>query len=242
MDPINVLYEDDDFLAVNKPGGLLVHPYGAKGELRGAGAGETLTDWLRVNRPEVESVGDAPDVRPGIVHRLDKDTSGVMIIPKTQPAFDYFKSLFAGREITKIYIAKVRGHFQNKEGVIDLPIGIRNGTVKRTVHGGRMVKPAETHYKVIREMGEDEGEGASEPFTILEVAPKTGRTHQIRVHLAATGHPIVGDVIYGDKRERASAKERADKQSLALHAKSLEFTAPSGKRMKIEATDPAWVL
>lgn len=210
---------------VDKPAGLLVHPYGAKGSLKGEG--ESLTDWLTLKYPEARTVGDAPDTRPGIVHRLDRDTSGVMIIVKTQRAFDHFKSLFQAHQIQKIYLAIARGVFKNKKGTISAPIGIRQGSVKRSTRSPKMAKEAVTEYEVIREGGSEDAQ-----FSVLRVYPKTGRTHQIRVHLASVGHPIFGDRLYGGKRKNDSAER------LMLHALSIEFTDISGNRIKVEAEPP----
>ncbi len=178
----------------------------------------TLVDWLLSRYPEIATVGDDPAQRPGIVHRLDKDTSGVMLVAKNQKTFEYLKSLFQKHEIIKTYLALVQGELAKKSGVIDAPIGIKNGTTKRSIRSTKMAKEAVTEYKVLA-------------GSLLEVKPKTGRTHQIRVHLASIGHPIVGDPIYGKK---PSVKN----QRLMLHAASIEFTAPDGKRMRLEAEPP----
>lgn len=224
-----VIYEDNDIIVFNKPSGLLIHPYGAKGALHGEG--ETLVDWLMENRPEVKNVGDVPELRAGIVHRLDRDTSGIVLCVKTQEAFDYYKLLFQSREMHKTYRAIVHGHVKESRGVIDRPIGVRNGTVKRTVHGGRLVKPAVTEYKV------KEGGGDTQPFTLIEAMPKTGRTHQIRVHCSSLGNPIAGDPVYCT----ATSKKIDAKYKIArvmLHAYSLEFTNQHGKGMQIAADEP----
>src|ERR1700685_121466 len=130
MEP-EIVYENKNFLAINKPSGLLVHR--AKIANHTSSAEPTLVDWLLKHRPEIKNVGDDPAQRPGIVHRLDKDTSGIMLIPKTQEYFEYLKSLFQKHEIKKTYYAVVRGGLKEKEGTIDKPIGIRNGTLKRSV-------------------------------------------------------------------------------------------------------------
>jgi 23S rRNA pseudouridine1911/1915/1917 synthase len=224
MEP-KIIHEEKDFLVVEKPAGLLVHPYLAKGELRG---GETLTDWLLKKYPELESVGDKPDIRPGIVHRLDKETSGILLIPRTQAAFEYFKSLFAERRIVKKYLAVVHGVPKEKSGTIDMPIGIKNGTVKRSVHAERMRKPAVTEYKVLKT--------SLDEYSLLEITPRTGRTHQIRVHLAAIGHPIVGDKLYG--RKILDSRFQILNSRLMLHALSLEFSTSDGRRLKFETDVP----
>ncbi len=222
---LEVLYEDDNFLAVNKPAGILVHPINLRG------GEDTIVDWLKVNRPQVLKVGDNTELRPGIVHRLDRDTSGVLVIAKTQEYFEYLKSLFQERELKKTYLALVYGHVPSG-GIIDKPIGLRNGSIKRTVTTARakMVKEAITEYKVRGYTKLVTARGPQE-CTVLEVSPHTGRTHQIRVHMASIGYPIVGDPIYGGKhRDKVSR--------LYLHAYSLELPIASGKRIKIVADPP----
>ena len=256
LDP-EVLYKDKDLLVINKPSGLLVH--GARGkrkEEREERVEPTLVDWLLKYYPEVKGVGDQPlhatpstvaqGLRPGIVHRLDRDTSGVMVIARNQATFLYLKSLFQKHEVTKTYIALVWGVPKERTGTIEKPIGIRNGTVKRSVHGGRMIKDAVTDYRVVRTYGK--GERA---MSLLEVSPRTGRTHQIRVHLASIGHPVVGDALYGKrgkrKEERGKRKgEKIDVQlvtgmitpRLMLHASAIEFTKSDGKRIRVDAAPP----
>lgn len=223
---MEILYEDDNFLAVNKPIGVLVHPINLHSNNE-----KTIVDWLRLNRPQVMGVGDNPELRPGIVHRLDRDTSGVLVIAKTKEYFDYLKSLFQSRELNKVYLALVYGHV-SASGIINKPIGLRNGSVKRTVMpgGAKMIKEAITEYKVMgyTEIITDRGR---QECTMLEVKPHTGRTHQIRVHLASVGHPVVGDKIYGGKRHDNIGR-------LCLHAYSLELPIASGRRMKIVADPP----
>ena len=225
MVEIPVIYEDKNFIAVNKPSGLLVH--GTKVNLE-----YSLADWLRKHYPETASVGDDPQMRPGVVHRLDKETSGVLIVARNQSSFEYLKSLFKKREIQKTYLALVRGEPKNKTGVIDSPIGIGEGTLKRSIHAERMKKEAHTEYHVKKFF-----ENGGETVSLLEVFPKTGRTHQIRVHLASIGHPIVGDRLYGKK---SGAKGPILDVHLMLHALSLEFVTEGGQRIKIEADPPPW--
>ena len=210
-----IVYEDKNFLIVNKPAGLLVHPTISSSE-------PTLVKWLLERYPELRSVGDEPDLRPGIVHRLDKETSGVMIIPRNQEWFTYLKSLFASRLIKKKYIAVVFGKPSSEKGVIETPIGIKAGTIRRSVRSSKMAKPARTTYRVVRSFEAKDPRGSGEEYSVLEVSPETGRTHQIRVHLASISHAVLGDPLYGPRRKPEWASR------LMLHAESLEFTDPSG--------------
>ncbi|MCL4405296.1 MAG: RluA family pseudouridine synthase [Patescibacteria group bacterium] len=225
MFKLEILYEDNNFIAVNKPAGVLVHPTGLNSNE------DTIVDWLRLNRPQVLKVGDSPELRPGIVHRLDRDTSGVLIIAKNEEYFRYLKSLFQERELDKTYLALVYGRILSG-GVIDKPIGLRNGSTKRTVTSrkARMIKEAVTEYKVRGYTRIDTDRGAQD-CTVLEVKPHTGRTHQIRVHLASISHPVVGDRMYGGGR-------KDDIGRLCLHAYSIELPVASGRRIKIVADPP----
>src|SRR3989344_1177288 len=216
-----LIYEDKNFLVVNKPAGVLVHKT-AKNETE-----ETVVDWLLKKYPEVKMVGDNPLERPGIVHRLDKDTSGVLLIPRNQESFEYFKKIFQEHKIQKTYLALLRGKLQGS-GVVDLPIGITSGTIKRSVRGKRrMVKEAVTEYRTLENF-----EKNGEAFTFVRLVPKTGRTHQLRVHMASIHHPVVGDVLYGSKKDSLKISRQF------LHAFSLEFALPEGKRIRAEAELP----
>lgn len=222
MEP-KIIYEDKNFIAVNKPAGLLVHAVKLK---TGPSKEPTLTDWVLKKYPEMRQVGDEPEWRPGVVHRLDKATSGVILMPRTQEYFLYLKSLFQSGQMKKTYLSLVFGELSPKTGKIEKPIGINNGTLKRSVRGGRMVKEAITVYEV-EHLKKIEGE----TFSSLKVMPQTGRTHQIRVHLASLHHPVVGDKLYGPKKQPEWAKR------LMLHALSIEWTEGGG-RIKIEAVTP----
>jgi len=238
LKPVSIIYEDEDFLAINKPAGLLVHPP----RTSKSGFHESaLTEWLISRYPEIKNVGDPsmdfpqPDsgqagqatLRPGIVHRLDKGTSGILIVAKTQECFDYLKSLFKNHEIKKIYLALVFGKVTLKTGVVSKPIGLKSGTVKRTVHSKKLLKEATTFYRVLEYFKNKDNE-----FSFLELRPQTGRTHQLRVHLASINHPIVGDRLYGPKAQPSWASR------LMLHAYSLEFSPLQGGRLKLEAEPP----
>ncbi|MEX1014035.1 MAG: RluA family pseudouridine synthase [Candidatus Paceibacterota bacterium] len=222
---LEIIYKKEHFLAINKSPGLLVHPssHTNKKEV-------TLADLVVEDFPEVSLVGDKPGIRPGIVHRLDRFTSGVMIVARTQEFFDYFKKLLKIRDIKKTYWALVWGKIED-EGVIDTPIGLINGTTRRSVVRPekknfklKMVKDAYTTYKPLKNYKKD-----GKDFTLLELYPKTGRTHQLRVHLLSIHHQLVADGVYG-KRDNPFGLER-----FFLHAKAIEFTGIDGVRLKIEA-------
>ena len=210
----------------------------------------TLVDWLLARYPEIKNVGDDPALRPGIVHRLDKATSGVMLVAKTQASFEHLKKIFQEHRMQKTYVALVRGVPKESHGVIDAPIGIKNGTLKRSIHSSKMAKSAVTEYSVVKIF--DKGDNGSEQYALLKVNPKTGRTHQIRVHLASIGHPIVGDMLYGRKPVRgktarsasaAMASAEAARRTeaaprLMLHAASIAFDGDGVNRFEFEAPLP----
>lgn len=229
-----VIYEDKNILAVSKPAGLQVHAARVARGARERPRETTLTDWLLRRYPEIRVVGDDPELRPGIVHRLDKETSGVMLLARNQHTFEYLKSLFQKGEIGKIYLALVSGIPKERAGRIDAPIGIRNGTLKRSIRSVKMAKQAVTEYKVLKTFAREGMDGKGTKFSLLEISPKTGRTHQVRVHLASIGHPVAGDRLYGPKQQPPWAGR------LMLHALSLEFTDEGGKRLKFEAEPPEY--
>jgi len=228
-----IIFEHPEFLAIDKPAGLLVHPARHAGRdsrftIHDSREKEkTLVDWLLAHYPEVSSVGDDPADRPGIVHRLDKETSGVMLVARTRETFLYLKTLFKKCEIKKTYLAWVAGAMKEPQGVINVPIGIKSGSIKRSVHSTKMQKEALTEYRLLRE--QKNSDGAS--YSLLEVSPQTGRTHQIRVHLASLGHPVLGDSLYGKNVRNTVSR-------LMLHARSLEFTFSDGIRICCEAEIP----
>ena len=216
-----MVYEADDFLVLNKPAGLITHPKNADDK------SPSVTQWVLEHYPELRGIGEYPD-RPGMMHRLDKDTSGLLIVAKTQAAFEYFKKLFQERRIQKTYLALADGIVKEEKGVIDSPIG-RIGMKRTTVakHGKlRDKKESRTLYRVVKRYAR---------ATLLEVSPETGRTHQIRVHLKHIGHPVVGDPLYG----RKDTNQRLGAENLFLHASRLEFVAPDGKALALEADLPA---
>jgi 23S rRNA pseudouridine1911/1915/1917 synthase len=226
--PPKIIFEDSDMLFIDKPPGLQVHPArvsGKKGDEKKERP-NTLTDWLVEKYPAIKGVGDGPGgilERPGIVHRLDRETSGVMVVAKNQPAFDFLKEQFQSKKAQKTYLAIVRGVFKLDRGVIDVPIGIVNGTLKRSTRSLKMVKEAVTEYLVLKQY---------EGWSLVELRPKTGRTHQIRVHMAHLNHPLAGDKLYGGKNQPVWAPRTM------LHALSLEVDVLSGGRVKIVAEEP----
>jgi 23S rRNA pseudouridine1911/1915/1917 synthase len=214
-----IIYEDKNFLALDKPAGLLVHPTASSKE-------PTLANWLLKRYPEMKKVGDSD--RPGIVHRLDRDTSGIILAAKNQKYFEYLKNLFQTRAIKKTYRALVYGKLTPKKGIIEKEIRVKSGTTKRTVFKGRGEKSAVTEYKLLKQFT---------GFSWLEIIPLTGRTHQIRVHLASIGHSVVGDKLYGPKKSKEVGLPNINRQ--LLHAYSLEFSLSPGKRLKLAADLPA---
>jgi 23S rRNA pseudouridine1911/1915/1917 synthase len=223
---IKIIYEDDNLLAINKPAGLVVHSDGKTKEY-------TLIDWIIENYPEIKNVGESVEYnghvisRPGIVHRIDRYTSGVLLIAKTQDSFLYLKEQFKERNIKKIYKAIVYGNVKKDSGTIDRPIGrsskdFRAWSAESTARG--KLRDAITEYKTLKN---------SKNFSYLELHPKTGRTHQIRVHLKYIKHPIVCDSLYAPKKECALGLSR-----MALHAEFIEFTLLNGTKTMIEAPLP----
>lgn len=219
---IPIVYEDKNILAINKPAGLLVHSTTPKR----ADIEQTLVGWLIKRYPEIIKVGDS-ETRPGIVHRLDKDTSGIMVITKNQKTFNHLKKQFQDRLINKTYRAIVFGNPKNEGGVIEGTISLKSGTTKRTVHKGKMPKGAVTEYKVLERF---------ENAALLEVYPKTGRTHQVRVHLASVNHPVLGDKLYSSKTSKEIFIPKLDRQM--LHAHSIEFELLKGKKTTLIADEP----
>jgi len=204
---IPIIYEDQDILIINKPARLLVHPT-TKGEKN------TLVDWLIKKYPQIKNVGENKQ-RPGIIHRLDKDTSGLLIIAKNQKTYLFFKDQFKNHKIEKKYIALVFGKLKEKKGIITKSISRsrKKGRIQTTAPIGKR-KEAITRYKVLKEYLD---------YSLLEIRPKTGRTHQIRVHLTSIGHPIAGDKQYKFKRQLSPK----DLNRQFLHANYLKFSMPN---------------
>jgi 23S rRNA pseudouridine1911/1915/1917 synthase len=213
--PLCILYEDDDLVVLNKPPGLTVHP--GAGQCRG-----TLVNALLHHCPDLEGIGDVQ--RPGLVHRLDKDTSGIMVVAKTALAHQFLLHQFQARKVDKRYLALVWGGFPERRGESKEPIG-RHPTLRHkmaiTTRGGR---DAATSWERQQEY--------PGPLTLLELTLHTGRTHQIRVHLASSGHPVVGDKVYGGGEKRLLSLPPAMEplrflvQRQMLHAFKLRFQHP----------------
>jgi 23S rRNA pseudouridine1911/1915/1917 synthase len=211
--PLNILYEDDELLVVNKPAGMVVHP--AAGHYSG-----TLVNALLSYSPRLPTI-NAP-LRPGIVHRLDKDTSGILVVARTNEAYLHLTRELKKRKFTRKYLALVRGKIEPDEGTVEVPLGRHILERKKIAVRHQGGKVAITHYRVLERFG---------PATLLKVTLATGRTHQIRVHLAYIGHPVVGDKTYGGKKNLvthpSSLIPAFGRQ--ALHAYTLGFVHPSGK-------------
>ncbi|MFQ6014437.1 MAG: RluA family pseudouridine synthase [Anaerolineae bacterium] len=210
--PLDIAYEDGDLIVVNKPAGVVVHPG------RGHGRG-TLLNALLAHCPELaQLVGD----RPGIIHRLDKDTSGLIIVAKNEAAQRDLQRQFKSREVKKVYLALLEGRLEPERGIVEAPIGRHPRQRRRmavVIRGGR---EARTEYVVLEYLGE---------FTLVQVLPETGRTHQVRVHFSSLGHPLVGDPVYGFRRSSLGLRRQF------LHAQTLGFRLP-GSGSYIELTAP----
>lgn len=226
---LDVLYEDSDIIVLNKPAGIVVHP--GPGHHSG-----TLVHGLLHHCTDLSPIGGT--LRPGIVHRLDRDTSGTIVVAKSAAAHEHLGDQFKNRIVEKTYLALIWGHFAKRSGRMDDPIGRHPFERKKMSTHSKAARSAETLWTVRKTYSEG---------MLLEVDLKTGRTHQIRVHCAAAGHPIVGDCVYGNRRSAGPGKS-ADPASFSLrriarqmlHAWRLEFLHPvSGQRMAFQSPLPA---
>jgi 23S rRNA pseudouridine1911/1915/1917 synthase len=225
--PLAILYEDPSILVIDKPPGMVVHP--ACGNVSG-----TLVNAILFHCKDLAGINGV--LRPGIVHRLDKDTSGVMVIAKEDEAFHQLTKQFKNRTVDKVYLAIVYGTFSQDEGVIDSPIGRHPTVRKRMSTLTKRGRSAITRWKKVEEW---------EGCTLLEIFPQTGRTHQIRVHLSSIGHPVLGDSLYGRKGRYGVIHNSVLKEGVkklnrqALHAQRLGFTHPrTGDRVQFESPLP----
>ncbi len=232
-----ILYEDPDLIVINKPAGLTVHPDG-KNQFN------TLTDLVLKERPELKGVGEALKLddgeyilRPGIVHRLDRDTSGVMILAKTQESYQNLKKQFQNHDVKKNYRAIVLGSFRSVRGIIKEPIGRSNLDIRKWaagVHARGEKRDALTRYNVKSSGKLEDVEGVMHTLSYLDIYPETGRTHQIRVHLQYVQHPIIGDNLYASYVPHFPGVERQ-----MLHAHSITFIHPTtGKKVSHMAEIP----
>ncbi len=218
--PITVLYEDEDLIVVNKPKGMVVHP------ANGNPDGTLVNAIMAICKDSLSGIGG--EIRPGIVHRLDKNTSGVIIIAKNDATHIALSNMLKEHKIEKTYIALVRGIVKENEATINMPIA-RSNIDRKKMAVAREGKEAITHFKVLERFHK-------EGVTLLEIKIETGRTHQIRVHLSHIGYPIVGDDVY------SNGKNQWGIQGQCLHAKSIEFKHPkTGKKMHIEAPLPEYL-
>lgn len=219
--PLNVIYEDKDIIVLNKQAGISVHPSINE-------PNKTLVNALIAKYPEIKNVGDSStnseqeNLRPGIIHRLDKDTSGLLVVVKNQKTFEFLKKQWQEGKVVKKYLALVWGHLKNEKGEIksELVRSIKDFRKRMVVRPEKQKdkqikgKLAITEYKVVKKFRD---------FSLVEVSPKTGRTHQIRVHFASLGHPVIGDKIYGKSKKKPEGLTRQ-----FLHAYYLKFSLPAG--------------
>jgi 23S rRNA pseudouridine1911/1915/1917 synthase len=212
--PLDIIYEDDVLLVIDKPAGMVVHP--------GAGhTSGTLVNAVLAHCPQLTDVGGAD--RAGIVHRLDKDTSGLLLVAKDEATHATLQRQFKHRQVTKTYLALVEDRVHPREGIIEAPIG-RDKRQRKKMTVLRSGREAQTTYRAVEYFAN---------HTLLEIRPHTGRTHQVRVHLAWLGYPIVGDAVYGHRRQRLLRSRHF------LHAARLRFTHPAtGEEIEFEAPLP----
>ena len=246
--PLDVIYEDADLAVVNKPAGMMVHA--GSGQNEDARSRGTLVNALLFRFKKLSATGG--DLRPGIVHRLDKDTSGLIVVAKNDRTHAALAELFASRKIKKSYIALVQGTVERAKGTISASVG--RDPMRRTRMTAKPLGDARTavsHYEVVRRFANRFGK-----FTLVKVRIETGRTHQIRVHMASIGHPVVGDTLYGGSGQLTdqvvsqaatskAARRKAEPERLRLgrnflHSAQLEFAHPkTGKLLELEAPLPA---
>ncbi len=227
--PLDIVYEDNDMIVVNKPVGMVVHP--AAGNPTG-----TLVNALLYHcGASLSGVGGV--IRPGIVHRIDKDTSGLLVVAKNDEAHLALSAQLKEHHISRIYTAIAVGNFREEQGTVDAPIGRHPVDRKKmaVIHNSDLrSREAVTHWSVLAR-----GEADGNSFTLLRCQLETGRTHQIRVHMASVGHPLLGDAVYGGANTRFEAKHRASVTGQCLHAGELRLTHPrTGEEMHFTAPMP----
>ena len=210
--PVEILFENEHFGVINKPAGIAMHPNNLKGT-------ETVANWLIAHYPDIVTIGEDA-LRPGIVHRLDKHTSGICLFAKTEASFVALKDLFKQRAIQKTYLGIVHGHMTPQEGIIDTPIAQsltlnKQAVIDKDLAVRGRIRTSVTEYKVVESF---------DSFDCVEAKPKTGRKHQIRVHFFSVGHPIVGDTTYNTKLTRKIDRDMTPPPTRHfLHAKRLQF-------------------
>ena len=215
--PVEVVYEDNDIIVVNKPKGMVVHP------ANGNPDGTLVNAIMAMCKGSLSGIGG--EIRPGIVHRLDKDTSGLLIVAKNDLTHIHMSNQIKDRQVKKIYIALVKGNINENEATINMPIG-RSTKDRKKMAVRKDGKEAITHFKVLKRY---------KNYTLLEVKIDTGRTHQIRVHMAEIGHPVLGDMVY------SKGKNEFGVEGQMLHSKSLDFKHPiTGREMHLEAKLPEY--
>lgn len=215
--PIDVIYEDDNIIVVNKPKGLVVHP------ANGNPDGTLVNAIMSICKDTLSGIGG--EIRPGIVHRLDKDTSGLLIVAKNDEAHIKMSEQIKNREVKKIYIALVRGQVPEEEATINMPIG-RSTKDRKKMAVCKNGKEAVTHFKVLQRFNK---------YTLLQIKIDTGRTHQIRVHLSEIGYPVIGDSVY------SNGKNEFNVEGQMLHAQKLEFKHPiTQEQINLEAPLPEY--
>lgn len=215
--PVEIVYEDSDIIVVNKPKGMVVHP------ANGNPDGTLVNAIMNICKDSLSGIGG--EIRPGIVHRLDKNTSGLLVVAKNDNAHLKMSEQIKNREVKKIYIALVRGIIKEDEATINMPIA-RSKKDRKKMAVDKDGKEAITHFKVLKRY---------DNYTLLEIKIDTGRTHQIRVHMSQIGHPVVGDDVY------SNGKNEFGVEGQMLHAKSLDFKHPiTGKAIHLEADIPEY--
>ena len=223
--PLDVIYEDDDIIVVNKPSGMVVHP------AAGNPCGTLVNALLYHCKGSLSGIGGV--VRPGIVHRIDKDTSGLLVVAKNDESHNFLSEKLKTHEVSRIYYAIVIGSFSEDEGRVDAPIGRHPSDRKKMAvlkEGQGTARNAVTHYKTLARY---------KGFSLVRCQLETGRTHQIRVHMAYKGHPLLGDGVYGGGKTQFEAANKGLISGQCLHAKELMLTHPkTGKEMYFECQLP----
>lgn len=215
--PLEVIYEDQDMVVINKPKGMVVHPADGNPD------GTLVNAVMALCKGSLSGIGG--EIRPGIVHRLDKDTSGIIMVAKNDLTHIHLSEQIKNHEVKKTYIALVRGIIKEKEATIHMPIA-RSKKDRKKMAVDKEGKDAITHFKVLKRY---------DKYTLLEIRIETGRTHQIRVHMAEIGHPVVGDMVY------SNGKNEFGIEGQMLHARRLEFSHPTtGEKMILEAKLPTY--